>query len=546
LSSFRVAALAALAALFVFAAAPVSAQFVNQTAVPGEASAIAAGRGLIYVARSNIPSVLAFDPVTSTLVAEISLLTVSDSDATPAGATAMTTASDGSIIVGTKPYGVLYRIVGITAARMGAPPVLPNRDTIGVISALHAHSDGRLYVGGLPHADTSSAVVFRYASHTALGGPTRFDLPGESIVNAIGGMGRSVGFGTRDTFVVGARGRLYLYDTATEAVTLAFIGDSSVTVVAPGADTLLFATSPSGSIRSLAAGLLAAVPETVVRALLFARDGPDSSIFIGSETNVFRRIRNGVLESVGVPVPAASTIAGLVFNATPERVYGIARNAAGSFLFFYDTVPPTLVSVNFSIDTPLRQPSTSDTFIPPLTRGRYFVRFHTSERLRAVPTIRVVYADGAVQTLTVTGSELDYSAELVIDSTRVLGTVTIIFIGVDDAGNTGTVILSGGTFENRGIGQVAIANNRIRPGMGEFMTVRYFLLSPQTVSIKVYNMRGQPVADISPGFHGPGEYQDAVWGGRNTRGALVASGVYLIRVEAGNEFRTTHKVMVIR
>jgi hypothetical protein len=534
------------AACLLLAALPVSAQFVNQTAIPGEASTIAAGRGYVYVGRSNIPTILVYDPVTATLIAEVSLLAVSESFAIPAGTTAMTVASDGSIIIGTGPYGVIYRLDGLDIARLGKPSGLPNMDTVGVITALHAHADGRLYVGGLPHADTSSAVVFRYSSHASLVGETRFDLPGESIVNAIGGMGRSVGFGTRDTFVVGARGRLYLYDTATAAVSLFFTGDSSVNVVAAGADTLLFATSPSGSIRGLSTGLLAAVPETIVRTLLFARDGPDSSVFIGSETNVFRRIRNGLLESVGVPVAAATSIAGLAFHPDPERVYGIARNAAGSFLFYYDTIAPTLLSISFAIDTPLRQPSTSDTFIPPLTRGRYSVRFHTSERLRAVPTIRVIYGDGAVQTLTVTGSELDYGAEFVIDSSRVLGTVTIIFIGVDDAGNTGAVILSGGTFENRGIGQVTVANNMIRPGAGEFMTVRYFLLSPQTVSIKVYNMRGQPVADLSPGFRGPGEYQDAVWGGRNTRGALVASGVYLVRVEAGNEFRTTHKVMVIR
>jgi len=63
-------------------------------------------------------------------------------------------------------------------------------------------------------------------------------------------------------------------------------------------------------------------------------------------------------------------------------------------------------------------------------------------------------------------------------------------------------------------------------------TVEYALAAPGRVIIRVYNLAGRRVATLVDGPVTAGEHT-AVWDGTTDRGHRAASGVYLVRMEAG-------------
>jgi pectate lyase len=75
-------------------------------------------------------------------------------------------------------------------------------------------------------------------------------------------------------------------------------------------------------------------------------------------------------------------------------------------------------------------------------------------------------------------------------------------------------------------------------------TVAYALAEEADVRFEVYDGEGRRVRTVFDGRQGPGSYSLA-WDGRDERGERVASGVYFLRVVAGDEPRV-HKVFVIR
>lgn len=74
-------------------------------------------------------------------------------------------------------------------------------------------------------------------------------------------------------------------------------------------------------------------------------------------------------------------------------------------------------------------------------------------------------------------------------------------------------------------------------------TIKYDLPKETHVSLIVYNILGQDVADIVDATQQPGHYTVS-WNG-NTRTALAASGVYLVRLEAG-DFVKTLKMLLLK
>ncbi|UCG61389.1 MAG: T9SS type A sorting domain-containing protein [Candidatus Zixiibacteriota bacterium] len=64
------------------------------------------------------------------------------------------------------------------------------------------------------------------------------------------------------------------------------------------------------------------------------------------------------------------------------------------------------------------------------------------------------------------------------------------------------------------------------------------------VSIKVYNVLGQPVATLVDEELGVGTYSTE-WNGRNKNGEQVSSGVYLCRMKAG-DFKQTIKMLMVQ
>ena len=69
----------------------------------------------------------------------------------------------------------------------------------------------------------------------------------------------------------------------------------------------------------------------------------------------------------------------------------------------------------------------------------------------------------------------------------------------------------------------------------------YELKEPAKVSLSVYNLKGQLVADLDTGHRGSGQHS-VLWDGRDHAGRKLPSGVYLLRLKLGEKFITTKKV----
>jgi len=75
-------------------------------------------------------------------------------------------------------------------------------------------------------------------------------------------------------------------------------------------------------------------------------------------------------------------------------------------------------------------------------------------------------------------------------------------------------------------------------------TIRYQIPEVTPVAIAVYNMLGQKIAVLVDEQHTAG-YYTARWDGRNAAGLQVASGVYLMRMEAGT-FMSVRKMLLLK
>ena len=73
--------------------------------------------------------------------------------------------------------------------------------------------------------------------------------------------------------------------------------------------------------------------------------------------------------------------------------------------------------------------------------------------------------------------------------------------------------------------------------------LRYRLARAGAVEFAVYDLLGQRVRTITKGVQPAGEYQ-IPWDGRDEEGRLVGSGVYLLRLKAGDEVRAGKSVLI--
>ena len=73
--------------------------------------------------------------------------------------------------------------------------------------------------------------------------------------------------------------------------------------------------------------------------------------------------------------------------------------------------------------------------------------------------------------------------------------------------------------------------------------LRYRLARAGEVELAVYDLLGQRVRTIAKGVQPAGEYQ-IPWDGRDEEGRLVGSGVYLLRLKAGDEVRAGKSVLI--
>ncbi|MEO8169009.1 MAG: FlgD immunoglobulin-like domain containing protein, partial [bacterium] len=80
-------------------------------------------------------------------------------------------------------------------------------------------------------------------------------------------------------------------------------------------------------------------------------------------------------------------------------------------------------------------------------------------------------------------------------------------------------------------------------------TIRFSLPEQATVSLKIYNLLGQEIANLASGDM-PAAFHNVVWSGRNQAGSQVASGMYFYRLEAtgvsGGKFNSLKKLILLK
>jgi flagellar hook assembly protein FlgD len=65
------------------------------------------------------------------------------------------------------------------------------------------------------------------------------------------------------------------------------------------------------------------------------------------------------------------------------------------------------------------------------------------------------------------------------------------------------------------------------------------------VTLKIYNLLGSEVATLVDNEQKVAGYHAAVWDGRDKAGRVVASGVYVYRLQAGS-FSSTKKLALVK
>ena len=93
-------------------------------------------------------------------------------------------------------------------------------------------------------------------------------------------------------------------------------------------------------------------------------------------------------------------------------------------------------------------------------------------------------------------------------------------------------------------GSVTIMNNVINPERGERTSLHYVLTGGGTVTITVFDLKGDIVDILYRGQQTAGEHS-TTWDGRNRAGNAVARGVYFVKL-VGPGVSETRKVMVVK
>jgi hypothetical protein len=92
--------------------------------------------------------------------------------------------------------------------------------------------------------------------------------------------------------------------------------------------------------------------------------------------------------------------------------------------------------------------------------------------------------------------------------------------------------------------EVKVYHGVFKPGENEKSHISFNTSAAAQITIKVYNTAGQMIRELFRGTSNPG-LNTVSWDGKDTGGAIVSSGVYVIRVEGGG-INQSKRVIVIR
>lgn len=93
-------------------------------------------------------------------------------------------------------------------------------------------------------------------------------------------------------------------------------------------------------------------------------------------------------------------------------------------------------------------------------------------------------------------------------------------------------------------GSFALSQNYPNPFNPE-TTIKYQLAESADVTLKVYNLLGQEVVSLVNDVQVAGNYTVS-WDGKNSFGRPVASGIYIFRLEAGDKFHLSKRMMLLK
>ncbi len=93
-------------------------------------------------------------------------------------------------------------------------------------------------------------------------------------------------------------------------------------------------------------------------------------------------------------------------------------------------------------------------------------------------------------------------------------------------------------------GSLRAINNLFDPSKNESTTIEYGIVNTGNVSVRIYSLQGREVRTMVNEQKVAGVYS-VLWDGRNDTGELVASGIYLVHIEAA-KFSKTQKIAVVK
>lgn len=94
-------------------------------------------------------------------------------------------------------------------------------------------------------------------------------------------------------------------------------------------------------------------------------------------------------------------------------------------------------------------------------------------------------------------------------------------------------------------GMLKAIDNLFDPARGESTTVQFNLNNSGPVSLKIYTLQGRLIRTVYNDIVTGGTTYNVQWDGKNDNGEMVASGIYLARIE-GPQFVKNQKIAVVR
>ena len=183
----------------------------------------------------------------------------------------------------------------------------------------------------------------------------------------------------------------------------------------------------------------------------------------------------------------------------------------------------------------------------PVGLGTVNVTLITSEEVENVPILKFTPQGRSPIPVSLLGSDTTFTAQIEITHLTGDGLAKFSYSATSkDSEETGTVITEGEYFEIATVGNNSLIplNNLFNPAKGEYTTIKFRLEESAHVRLKIYNLMGDLIKTILDEERDAGSHE-IKWYGRNKDEKEVASGVYILRIEAGG-FTEMKKIIVIK